>query len=101
MFTTLIQKVIIGIMGIALLSLGFYSAKQYFVNISNEITINKQKTDIINLNTAVIEYENILKIIPYQVLNKERGEKAHEDINTTYNDNTLLIGNDWMYSKSK
>ena len=101
MFTTLIQKVIIGIMGVALVALGYYSVKQYFVNISNEITINKQDTEIINLNTAVKEYENIIEIIPYQVLNKERGEKAHEDINTTYHDNTLLIGSNWMYSKSK
>ena len=85
MFTTLIQKVIIGIMGAALIALGYYSIKQYFVNSSLEDE-NKY------LNTAVVEYESIIKVLPFNVLTSERKDKANEDINATYNNIHIITG---------
>lgn len=84
-----VYKVFIGILLAVIMGLGTLSIKQWITNSRLEVDNN-------NLNIAVQEYDAMVQVIPYNVLNQERGGKAHEEINATINSNKLLIGNDWM-----
>lgn len=88
----IIQSVLIGI----IVSLLGFSSVQYFKNRSKDTLIAKKDITIMNLGTAVKEYDKLIEIVPFTALNKQNGVRANEDINKTKHNTNLIIGNKWM-----
>ncbi len=63
-------------MGAVILALGTYSTVQNFKN----YRLTNENDD---LNKAVTHYEEMIKVIPYNTLAKERRDNASSEINAT------------------
>ena len=81
----MINKVIIYALVAALVASVGYAVKEKIVN----IRISSENND---LNEAVSHYEEMVKILPYNVLAKERKEKANEEINATLGNDSVING---------
>lgn len=62
-----------------------YAIKTKVVNVK----ISSENED---LNKAVTHYEQMIKVLPYNVLAKERKEKANEEINITLSNDNIIDG---------
>lgn len=82
----MVNKIIIYALTFALVGAVGYGIKEKIVNVK----ISSENED---LNLAVEKYEEMIKVIPFNVLSGERKEKANEEINSTLsNDNAIADG---------
>lgn len=82
----MINKAIIYAMTAVILALGTYSTIQHFKN----YRLTNENDD---LNKAVTHYEEMIKVIPYNTLAKERKDNANAEINATLrNSNSIADG---------
>ena len=69
-----------------------------FVGLGTSLTLSNMKLSRLekenkNLNEAVIAYEELIKVVPFNRISKERSENAKDDINATLsNDNVISDG---------
>lgn len=79
----MINKIIIYAMAAVILALGAYSTVQHFKN----YRLTNENDD---LNKAVIHYEEMIKVIPYNTLAKERKDNANSEINSTLSSDDVI-----------
>ena len=69
-----------------------------FVGLSTSLTLSNIKLNRLekenkNLNEAVIAYEELIKVVPFNRISKERSDNAKDDISATLsNDNVISDG---------
>lgn len=86
----MLNKILNYVLAVALAGALAYGIKAKIVNVK----ISSENED---LNRAVEHYEEMIKILPYNVLAKERKEKADEEINATLsNDDFIIDGIKWL-----
>ena len=82
----MITRIIIGIVLVIFVGLGTS------LTLSN-MKLNRLEIENKNLNEAVIAYEELIKVVPFNRISKERSENAKDDINATLsNDNAIPDG---------
>lgn len=64
---------------------------QWFGNLKLESTNKDLTTQNQNKDNAIQAYEQILKVLPFEVLNTERQGKANEEINSTIHDDGIIV----------
>ena len=80
----MINNIIIYPLIAVILTLGTYSTVQHFKN----YRLTNENDD---LNKAVSHYEEMIKVIPYNTLAKERRDNANSEINSTLNSDDVII----------
>lgn len=55
--------------------------------------VKSLREEVINLETEITRLEQLLKVKPFEAVNRDRKEKANEEINSTIsNDNSIADG---------
>ena len=58
--------------------------------IAQLLRINTLETELDNANEAIIYYEALTHILPFESVAKERKDRANEDINTTLSSDIVI-----------
>lgn len=84
----MIDRLVIYVLTTIIVILGGYG---YY----SKYKVKSLREEVINLETEIIRLEELLKVRPFEAVNRDRKERANEEINSTINDDNTI--NDGTY----